>query len=133
MSVTKGILALLVVIGVFVALLNQIVPKEAKTPERATNTWIGATDSRAAQGADHRIEIANEVKLRPDSNVTAVSMAEPQSPLMMLITAKGRGCARVTAVVPVRAGDGVYAITCNVGAGAQRYIVDTRGGSVTAA
>jgi hypothetical protein len=142
MSVTKGIFALLVVTGVFVALLNQIVPKSENTPVEVMDKAMNASQAktwraRDAQiiGRDVQINLSNEVKLRADSNVTAASAIGQGggSELVTLITGKGLACARVTGVQPVHAGDGIYAITCAVGAGSQRYIVDTRQGTASAA
>ncbi len=129
MSMTKGIAALMAVVLAFALLLDQVMPHEARTPERVVSSAIAKVEKREQllHSNDRPVELANEMKLRAESNVTAV---QPGSQLVTLITGKGMACARVTGVLPVRAGDGIYAITCDVGSAYRRYIVDTRQGSV---
>ena len=138
MSITKGIVSLLMVIGVFVVMLDQVMPKAVATPARAMETAISATDRKASlnRGSasterDTPINYDNDIKMRVENNVSAIpNPAGAGSQLVTLITGKGMACARVTGVLPVRTGDGIYSITCEVGSGYRRYIVDTRQGGV---
>lgn len=134
MSIPKGIGALVLVIAVFVALLHQIMPQSVHTPSRAMTTAITAAGNTAvAQRRVATLDVENERKLRLTDNKSAVSAPnQGGSELVMLITGKGFACARISGVLPVRAGDGIYAITCEVGASYRRYVVDTRKGQIQA-
>lgn len=110
-------------------LLDLVMPHEARTLDRVVSNTITKVEKheQALRSSDRPIEMVNEIKLRAESNITA---AQPGSQLVTLITGKGMACERITGVLPIRAGDGVYAITCETGSDTRRYIVDTRQGSV---
>lgn len=130
MSMAKGFLLLILLLGGAVLLWLRQAPSGFTTPSRAAQTMIDDADRLGAQPSDR---ISERLKLLPENNPGGV--AAPASPLVELIAATGFPCARVTHIAPIRAGDGIWAITCRDridGAAAERrFRVDTRQGKAS--